>query len=251
MITYSTCSDCHGPLIVTDERAYQRGLRHHDGEPPCRPARPSELDWLCAQYLKAIEAGDSKLEAELAERIWGLQHRPPKLLDAALAYAGWGWPVFPLYPRGSVHPYTRKECTGKTPASRHGVLDATTNIEHIRRYWSANPDHNIGLATGLHFDVIDVDRAGIEQYHQWIDEAAATRDNVGILPDCHGKVITANAGYHLYVRPSGRGNAASRHAPGIDYRGKGGYVVAPPSTLGEPGKAWGWLIYPSPLIRGK
>ena len=69
--------------------------------------------------------------------------------DAALGYAGRGWPVLPIEPRG------------KAPLGRlvpHGVLDATTDPARIRAWWRARPDANVGIATGAPGpDVLDVD----------------------------------------------------------------------------------------------
>jgi len=53
-----------------------------------------------------------------------------------------------------------------------------------------------------------------------------------------GKVITPRCGDHLYVRASGDGNTSGL-LPGIDYRGRGGYVVAPPS-IGPNGVRYTW-----------
>jgi hypothetical protein len=52
-------------------------------------------------------------------------------------------------------------------------------------------------------------------------------------------------GIHRYVRATGDGNGA-KIAPGIDYRGAGGYVVAPPSMVD--GKRYGWA---QPLDLGR
>jgi hypothetical protein len=58
-----------------------------------------------------------------------------------------------------------------------------------------------------------------------------------------GKVSTPRpGGNHLYVPASGRGNTA-KIKPGIDYRGLGGYAIAPPSRTPE-----GHYVWYSPLV---
>ena len=71
------------------------------------------------------------------------------LLQAALDYAARGFMVFPLWPRS------------KEPACKHGFKNATTNPATIRRYWLAQPDYNIAIATGIVSGVwiLDVDGA--------------------------------------------------------------------------------------------
>jgi hypothetical protein len=87
--------------------------------------------------------------------------------------------------------------------------------------WSWQPQANIGLATGFVVDVIDVDGpAGLQSLARMTS-----------LPSVVGIVSTPRAGgMHLYVPATGRGNRAGI-APAIDYRGLGGYVVAPPSVF--------------------
>ena len=130
---------------------------------------------------------------------------------------------------------------GKKPATRHGFKDATTDFALIRRWWEYMPTCNIGLPTGIAFDAIDVDprSGGAASWMAICDKPT--------LPNCHGRVTTANGGFHLYVEPTGGGNRAGIY-PGIDYRGVGGYVVAPPSTLDARARSWSWSVYPSPTI---
>lgn len=56
---------------------------------------------------------------------------------AALTYAERiKWAVHPLKPNA------------KTPITRHGFKDATTNPDQIRSWWMEYPAGNIGIATG-------------------------------------------------------------------------------------------------------
>ena len=153
---------------------------------------------------------------------------PASLTIVALHYASWGWPVFPLRDRS------------KKPVTKHGLLDATTDLDRIARWWNRHPDNNIGLPTGHGFDVLDVDPAngGNESLQ---DLLRAKR-----IPTAHGVVDTASGGLHFYLEPTGKGNRAG-FMPGLDYRGLGGYVVAPPSSLRR--GSWSWMTTPSPMIK--
>lgn len=139
------------------------------------------------------------------------------LIGAALYYVNRGMLVFPLRPEA------------KTPATRHGFRDASMSPDTIRAWWTANPHYNIGLSTGHLFDVIDLDgEDGIRNVAQIEDTHR--------LPHIIGRVNTPR-GMHLYITPTGDG-CATAILPGIDYRGIGGYVVAPPSRV-EKG-TWTW-----------
>src|ERR1035438_7339000 len=70
------------------------------------------------------------------------------MLEAALAYASRGWPVLPCEPRG-------KRPFGLLVS--HGLKEATTDPATIEGWWWAEPEANIGLRTGVAFDVLDVD----------------------------------------------------------------------------------------------
>lgn len=163
--------------------------------------------------------------------------RPRKVMslhDAALLYTSWGWPVFPL------------ATTSKAPAipkskGGQGFKDATTNRDRIDRWWTRHPTHNIGIATGHTFDVIDIDPR---------NDGVPTLVNLlerGKLPVIHGISCTASNGMHLFVKRTGRG-CLPHVKPGVDYKALGGYIVAPPSILADD-RRYAWSIKPSPEIK--
>jgi len=136
------------------------------------------------------------------------------LHEAALRYAGRGWPVFPCRERS------------KAPRTAHGVLDATTDRATVERWWTKAPEANVAFATGSASGVVvlDVDDdIGAESLH------SLEREH-GALP-LTASVVTPSGGQHYYFRHPGREirNSASQLAPGLDIRGDGGYVLAPPS----------------------
>jgi hypothetical protein len=56
--------------------------------------------------------------------------------------------------------------------------------------------------------------------------------DAGLLRGCHATVTTPSGGFHLYYLGTTQGNGSlARH--GVDFRGRGGYVLAPPSTVGD------------------
>ena len=76
------------------------------------------------------------------------------LREAAHRYAEAGWPVFPCQPGG------------KTPATIHGHLDATTSHARIDRWWARMPSANVAIACGAPGpDVLDIDiRPGLSGF---------------------------------------------------------------------------------------
>lgn len=169
-------------------------------------------DSTCPQCVAMVM--DSQ-DAALRERLT----RPLALTLAAEWYAAHGIAVFPL------------RVGDKRPATRHGFLDATTDAEQVAAWWAENPAANIGLPTGLRFDVIDVDPPD-----GWA--SLAELRGLDFVPATIGYAVTPRGGAHLYVAPTGAGNTTAIR-PGIDYRGAGGYVVAPPSRHVN-GGLWLW-----------
>jgi hypothetical protein len=112
------------------------------------------------------------------------------------------------------------------------VKDATWNRARVLAWWTRHPQANIGLATGYAFDVLDVDGP---QGGQVIGEFAAEHGLVSSGP----LVRTGGGGWHYYLHPSGLGNAQPAGLEHVDWRGRGGYVVAPPSRH-HSGQAYQW-----------
>lgn len=222
MTHYTTCRTCQQMMQVTDRLA-------PPVHPGCEP-RYSFLEKTLHRFLDAAKDGDEP-EADRLEQLVADAEPRRDLAASALWYATqYEWPVFPLVPGE------------KRPLTSHGFKDATCDPDQIRRWWADTPTANIGLPTGHAFDVIDVDvPAGT--FH-WLDLQASD-----ICPDVHGWVSTASGGIHAYIEPTGGGNLAGSIAAGIDYRGRGGFVVAPPSRRAD-GRAWSWTTPPSPALVG-
>ncbi|MEV6526748.1 bifunctional DNA primase/polymerase [Longispora sp. NPDC051575] len=163
----------------------------------------------------------------------GPGRRPgPTLAEAAEEYAAAGFPVLPLHtPTGHGCSCRRPDCSspGKHPRLPRGLHQASTDPAQVRAWWRRWPDANIGLRTGTLADVCDIDRPG--QFTVVL----------GLLAGHPlGPVVrTGSGGWHLWWAGTGRGNRV-RLLDGVDWRGVGGYVVAPPSRHSS-GHLYEWL----------
>jgi hypothetical protein len=134
------------------------------------------------------------------------------LAMAALWYAKNGIPVFPCKPRG------------KEPLTPHGFKDATTDEKKVAEWWSKWPGANIGVPTGAASGLLVVDVDPRNGGPQGRDELIR---QLGPIPDT-AEIITGGGGRHLYFKYGG-GGVPKALAPGIDLKGDGGYIIAPPS----------------------
>jgi hypothetical protein len=141
-------------------------------------------------------------------------------LRQALAYAARGWPVFPCH------------VGQKTPATAHGYRDATTDEQQITVWFTGNSLWNVAIATGAPGpDVLDVDDHGPAGNGY---AAFATLSRARLLDGAAAYVRTPGGGLHAYFTGSDQRNG---HLPAhhLDFRSRGGYVVAPPSRVdGKP-----------------
>lgn len=144
-----------------------------------------------------------------------------ELHEAARAWALAGFYCFPCVP------------LGKEPATRHGLNDATTDLDQIDKWWAENPSYNIGIvpARSAMF-VLDVDPPlGFETL------ARLEAEN-GVLPATM-TIRTPRGGRHHWFMGeclSTAGTETGGLGPKLDTRGQGGYVLVPPSYVIDPKK---------------
>ncbi len=165
----------------------------------------------------------------------------------ALRYLSLGWPVLPLH-----HPLSNGSCScakpdcsskAKHPRTKNGVRDASLDPLTVCQWWTQWPEANIGLATGSisQLVVIDIDprHGGDQSWQKWtmqnnIPRTLTTR--------------TGGGGLHLLFKAAGK-KIPNRTGvlSGIDIRGEGGYIVAPPSQHAS-GKSYEWVGTVDPLV---
>jgi hypothetical protein len=149
--------------------------------------------------------------------------------EAAIRLSAKGLRVFPCWPRK------------KEPAIRDNLRLAAVDVASIRRFWGEQGSYNIGVKTGRDSGIWVTDEDG--------EEGLATMSR---LEAEHGKlpktveVVTGGGGRHLYWRwPSNgveiRNWQVRDDLPGLDVRGEGGYVLAPPS-IHPSGRAYAWSV---------
>jgi len=143
--------------------------------------------------------------------------RTSRLEVAARTLAAAGVPVFPCEP------------DGKRPLTRRGFHDATTDPAQITAWWSRTPKANIGLPTGSVSGVVVVD----VDVHGPVDGRASWRraSEAGLVDGAGLLARTPAGGAHAYFPATLGTEQWSWQAAnaGVDFRGDGGYIIAPPS----------------------
>jgi len=141
------------------------------------------------------------------------------LATASLMLARHDVPVFPCAPGG------------KQPLTTHGFHDATADGATVREWWRRWPDANLGIPTGTPsgVDVVDVDVHTAGSGFAAFERARSA----GLAEGWAWLVRTPSAGVHAYYLRGPVDEQRSWQVPGqhVDFRGDGGYVIAPPSRV--------------------
>ena len=153
-------------------------------------------------------------------------------LKAALSYAQRGWSVLPLHSRQ------------KTPFGKlvpHGLHNSTTDPDEIKAWWTKGPFANVGIRTGKVSGIVVLD---IDPRNGGSDSFQKLQDQIGKFPETV-TATTGGGGQHLLFLYPGTSipcKPLGKDWPGLDIKGDGGYIVAPPS-IHPSGKTYQWLLY--------
>ena len=148
------------------------------------------------------------------------------------------WPILPSWHGdGFICGCGKGSCNspGKHPLGPlvpNGVKDASQDPRIVENWWRSRPDANIGIATGSGIAVLDIDPR-----HGGNVTIAELQKRHGRLPQTV-MVRTGGGGWHLYFTGDA-GNSVGALGQGLDIRGNGGFVVAPPS-LHVSGNRYEW-----------
>lgn len=140
-------------------------------------------------------------------------------MQHALQYLRQGYSIIPLKPR-SKEPLI--------PWQEYQKRHATE--AEVRGWFTSHPRANIGLVTGQISGIAVVDLDG--------PEGVSNGRSLGLTSPLIS--ITGKGRQLIYKHPGGNVCNAVRKYPGIDIRGDGGYVVAPPS-IHPNGRRYSWI----------
>lgn len=122
-------------------------------------------------------------------------------------------------------------CNGKRPLIKFRHFAEKLPPEAaVQRWASDNQDANLGIVTGpaSKVTVVDIDRP------QLLDGLLAE------LGDTPVAAATPSGGFHLYYRHGGEG-CPTGWREGVDIRGRGGIIIAPPSRNPRTGKPYSFI----------
>lgn len=180
--------------------------------------------------------------------------RPMSMLEAALAWSRAGWKVLPVRSKawhGKGRDGREIDLKPKAPLTKHGVKDATTDEEQIRKWWAQWPDAAVGIAAGHgRIVVIDAD-LDEERRPAGAMEVQALFRSLGVKLDTAEQRTPSGGRQYLFRLPEHLSledvkNAVGKGQPGrpawpalpdCDVRCLDGYFVAGPSRIGPYAKA--------------
>lgn len=166
-----------------------------------------------------------------------------QMRDHAADYAEAGYAVFPLSGKIPAIPTAHPDgdplqgvCKGECGRDGHGVLDATTDVGTIYRWWQERPRSNVGCRVPRGLMVLDV------------DPRSGGRERLAELEAEHGRLPATRTSYsgrgdggrHLWWKHPGGKPSSSKLGKGLDIKTWSGYVVLPPSVHPDSGKPYTW-----------
>jgi hypothetical protein len=146
------------------------------------------------------------------------------LVECALAYVERSFSIIPIQPREKKPLIAWEEFQGR----------AATEVD-IKAWWATWPEANVGLVTGAVSGLVVID----------LDTAAAKDKLKDLVPGFDFSAVprsrTGNGWQIFFKHPGLTITNRAGVLPGLDVRGDGGYVVAPPS-IHPNGKQYRWEV---------
>lgn len=210
-------------------------------------ARNNALNYLSVEEVHSaqetlIEAGNKRWHEDIAD----VADHNALTLAAALRYADLGLHVVDSHGIKNSGGQTLPSPDGcKTPRGARWQERATTDSETIVKFWTGNGVHavnskgeqysyakvnaprNVSIVFPENGDVFALDIDG----RKGQAELARLELEHGALPKTLKSLSGSGEGFHMLFRTSERiRNTTSAIAPGVDIRGEGGQIIAPPSV---------------------
>ena len=144
------------------------------------------------------------------------------IVDQVIKYHRAGIGVIPLKPRGKTPIIEKWDIYQKRRPTEQEIL----------AWWKEHPTANIGIITGLVSGIVVLDTDGEEALEalkgRYIPTTAVSKTGKGF--------------HYIFRHPGGHGLANwAKKIPGCDFRGDGGYIVAPPSVHPS-GAVYEWVV---------
>jgi hypothetical protein len=156
---------------------------------------------------------------------------PSPILAAAQACLARGWSIVPIEARGKrpVIAWLEFQHRQATP-------------DEVAQWFGRHRDANLGIVTGAVSGLVVLD---VDPRHGGEASLAALEGDHGPLPPTV-EATTGGGGRHVYfAHPGGTMPNRVGFAPGMDLRGDGGLVVAPPSVHPS-GRRYAWVLGRAP-----
>src|SRR5512146_166177 len=184
-----------------------------------------------SQAAARSDANNGSVTASIRREDATLHASPLNAREAALGYLSRGWSVIPIEHRAK-HPLVAwLEFENRCASARE-----------VESWFARWPQANVGIVTGRISGLVVID---LDARHGGEASLCRLESEHGALPSTVA-ALTGGGGRHLYfAHPGGRvGNRVGLY-PGLDLRGDGGCVVAPPSEHPS-GRLYAWARGRSP-----
>lgn len=135
-----------------------------------------------------------------------------EVVTQAIRLAKFGFSIFPCKP-------------DKSPLTKRGFKDSTSDLEQIESWWSHYPDALVGVATGEKSNIVVLDIDPRNGGDTWLEE------NIENIPQTLSYKTQSGGRHFVFKHPGGLiKSTANKIARGVDVRGDGGYAIFWPAA---------------------